>query len=88
MALLGSKVRLDTADFDLCCSFPPKGSTPRFGPIVASASLKTTYVSLMAISKTDLSLLIGLLGLLATLGLSPVMLLAALASFLAGRGTR
>ena len=42
----------------------------------------------MAISKTDLSLLIGLLGLLATLGVSPVLLLAALVSFLAGRGTR
>jgi hypothetical protein len=36
----------------------------------------------MAISKTDL----GLLGLLATLGLSPFLLLAGLASFLVGRG--
>jgi len=41
----------------------------------------------MAISKTDLSLLLGLLGLLATLGLSPVLLLAALAAFLVGRAT-
>jgi hypothetical protein len=42
----------------------------------------------MAISKTDLNLLLGLLSLLATLGLSPVLLLAALASFLVGRSTR
>jgi hypothetical protein len=41
----------------------------------------------MAISKTDLSLLLALLGLLATLGLSPVLLLAALVSFLVGRAT-
>lgn len=42
----------------------------------------------MAISKTDLGLLIGLLGLLSGLGLSPILLLAALASFLIGRSTR
>jgi hypothetical protein len=41
----------------------------------------------MAISKTDLSLLLGLLSLLATLGLRPVLLLAALVAFLVGRAT-
>jgi hypothetical protein len=38
--------------------------------------------------KTDLSLLIALLGLLASLGLSPVLLLVALIGFFAGRATR
>jgi hypothetical protein len=36
-------------------------------------------------AKTDLGLMIGLLGLLATLGLSPVLLLVALVSFLVGK---
>jgi hypothetical protein len=81
------KVRLDIADFDPCCFSPPKGVRPRFGPIVAGAPAETTYVHPMAISKTDLSLLLGLLSLLATLGLSPVLLLAALVAFLVGRAT-
>jgi hypothetical protein len=38
-----------------------------------------------AMTKTDLGLMIGLLGLLATLGLSPVLLLVALVSFLVGK---
>jgi hypothetical protein len=38
--------------------------------------------------KTDLSLLIALLGLLESLGLSPALLLVALVSFLVGRSTR
>jgi hypothetical protein len=42
----------------------------------------------MAISKTDLGLLLGLLSLLAGLGLSPALLLAALASFFVGRAIR
>lgn len=42
----------------------------------------------MAVTKTDLSLALALLGLLATLGLSPVLLLAAFVSFLVGRVTR
>jgi len=78
------KVRLDIADFDPCCFSPPKGVRPRFGPIVAGAPTETTYVHPMAISKTDLSLLLGLL---ATLGLSPVLLVAALVAFLVGRAT-
>ena len=36
-------------------------------------------------NKTDLNLLLGMLGLLATLGASPVLLLVALISFLIGR---
>jgi hypothetical protein len=85
VALLGSKVRLDTVDFDL----PPRSSSLLCARVRCSgARLKTTYVFFMAITKTDLSLLLGLLGLLATLGLSPALLLAAIASFLAGRCTR
>jgi hypothetical protein len=38
--------------------------------------------------KTDLSLLITLLGLLANLGLGPVALLVALIGFFVGRATR
>jgi hypothetical protein len=42
----------------------------------------------MAISKTDLGLLLGLLGLLVALGLSPALLLASLFSFIVGRAVR
>ncbi len=39
-------------------------------------------------TKTDLGLLLGLLGLLAALGLSPALLLVALVSFMVGQATR
>jgi hypothetical protein len=85
-------VRLGTVDFDPLPSSSSPFVRPRgFGHSLSECSgarLKTTYVFFMAITKTDLSLLLGLLGLLATLGLSPVLLLAAIASFLAGRCTR
>jgi hypothetical protein len=42
----------------------------------------------MSVSKADLGLVIGLLGLLAAFGLGPVLLLVALASYLVGRATR
>jgi hypothetical protein len=42
----------------------------------------------MSMSKADLGLLIGLLGLLATFGVGPVVLLVALVSYLVGRATR
>lgn len=38
--------------------------------------------------KTDLGLIIGLISLLVTLGLSPTLLLASIAAFLVGRATR
>ena len=38
-------------------------------------------------TKTDLGLILGLLGLLAAVGLSPVLLLVAFASYLVGRAT-
>jgi hypothetical protein len=42
----------------------------------------------MTLSKADIALLIGLLGLLASLGLNPTLLLASLASFLIGKAIR
>jgi len=45
------------------------------------------YVYSVVIDKTDLGILLGLLSLLVGLGLSPIVLLVASVSFLAGRLT-
>ncbi len=56
--------------------------------IVSSAHGNSSRRPGMNLSKEEVGLLLALVGILATLGLSPVLVLASLVSFLVGRLTR